>query len=161
MERLAELARQPLSLATAASSACASELVCRAVGLAQLGDRQALAFLFVRYADDVCGYVRSIVHDRHRAEGITQQVFMKLIDDIGKYDDRDGVPFSAWLLRVARNAALDHLRRQKLVPGEGVRASDPSFEDALATLPPAQRDMSAAPLFDVGDPGVGTYGSGS
>ncbi len=83
-----------------------------ATARAKEGDRDAVRFLYVKYSDNVYGYVRSIVRDDKDAEDITQQVFLKLMTAIGRYQDR-GVPFSGWLLRVARNVALDHLRRQR------------------------------------------------
>jgi RNA polymerase sigma-70 factor, ECF subfamily len=94
-----------------------------AITRAQAGDREALGFLYARYADNIYGYVRSIVHDSHEAEDVTQQVFAKLIHVIGKYEERD-VPFFAWVLRVARNLAVDHLRRQRVIPVEEVRMID-------------------------------------
>lgn len=130
-----------------------SPLVARAVQRAKEGDRDALAFLYVRYADDIHGYVRSIVRDEHLAQDVTQQVFTKLIAVIGKYQDR-GISFFAWLLRVARNVAVDELRRRDPIPvaevllGDGPtlretvaheRARD--LQDALATLPFAQREV--------------------
>ncbi len=97
--------------------------VAGAVRGAQAGDHDALAFLYARYADNVHGYVRGIVHDHHEAEDVTQQVFAKLMQAIGRYEPREA-PFLAWLMRLARNAALDHLRRQRLVPVEEVRIAD-------------------------------------
>ena len=129
-----------------------SALVSRAVKRAQQGDREALGFLYARYADNVCGYVRSIVHDQHEAEDITQHVFAKLIHAIGKYEERD-VPFFAWILRVSRNVAVDHIRRQRAIPVEEVRGSDDSdfgqlgderlsdLREALARLPRDQREV--------------------
>lgn len=126
--------------------------VSQAVKRAQLGDREALGFLYARYADNIYGYVRSIVHDSHEAEDVTQQVFAKLIHVIGKYEERE-VPFFAWILRVARNVAVDHLRRQRMVPVEEVRRSDEGMgdptgsqtmselRDALFTLPEDQREV--------------------
>ena len=126
--------------------------VAQAVKRAQRGDRQALAFLYACYADDIYGYVRSIVHDHHEAEDVTQQVFAKLIGVIGSYKERE-VPFFAWILRVARNAAIDHIRKRRLVPVEEVRAAQEHMSDvrgatrasdlkeALATLPHAQREV--------------------
>jgi RNA polymerase sigma-70 factor, ECF subfamily len=137
---------------TGSEAQIAARLVSRAVGRAQAGDREALGFLYVRYADNIYGYVRSIVHDHHEAEDVTQQVFAKLIHVIGKYEERD-VPFFAWILRVARNVAVDHVRRQRLVPVEEVRVSDRGEGDpagggrmrdlteALAKLPEAQREV--------------------
>jgi RNA polymerase sigma-70 factor (ECF subfamily) len=127
-------------------------LVSQAVRRAQAGDREALGFLYARYADNVCGYVRSIVHDQHEAEDITQHVFAKLIHVIGKYEERD-VPFFAWILRVARNVAVDHIRHQRAIPVEEVRVTDEGgggpgegermndLREALAMLPADQREV--------------------
>jgi RNA polymerase sigma-70 factor (ECF subfamily) len=130
-----------------------SRLVASAIRRAQQGDRDALGFLYACYADNVHGYVRSIVRDHHEAEDITQHVFAKLIKVIGKYEEQD-VPFFAWILRVARNAAVDHMRNNRLVPVEevrevGARAQDDpgavvrmgDLHDALAGLPQAQREV--------------------
>jgi RNA polymerase sigma-70 factor (ECF subfamily) len=128
-----------------------TRLVSRAVKKAQEGDREALGFLYARYADNVYGYVRSIVHDEHEAEDITQHVFAKLIHVIGKYEERD-VPFFAWILRVSRNVAVDHIRRQRAIPVEEVRISEDGpdepgpermndLREALAKLPPDQREV--------------------
>jgi len=126
-------------------------LLRRAIARAKEGDPSALDFLYVRYADDVCGYVQSIVRDRFEAEDITQTLFSKLLIKIRHYEQRE-VPFSAWILRVARNAALDHLRSRRMVPVEEVRISDEgqdeirfdrysSLRDALAQLPEQQREV--------------------
>ena len=122
-----------------------------AIARAKQGDTNALHFLYVRYADDVYGFVNSIVRDHHEAEDITQNLFAKLMRIIGKYEQRE-VPFSAWILRVARNAALDHLRARRQIPFEEVRTSDEghddlqverlhSLRDALHTLPKEQRQV--------------------
>jgi RNA polymerase sigma-70 factor, ECF subfamily len=128
-----------------------ADLLQRAIARAKEGDPSALDFLYVRYADDVCGYVQSIVRDRFEAEDITQTLFSKLLTKIRRYEQRE-VPFSAWILRVARNAALDHIRSRRMVPVEDVRISDAgqdeirfdrytSLRDALAQLPEQQREV--------------------
>src|SRR5918997_6081198 len=127
------------------------ELLSRAIARAKQGDASALHFLYVRYADDVCGYVQSIVRDPHEAEDITQSLFAKLLNKIQRYEQRQ-VPFSAWILRVARNAALDHLRARRQIPFEEVRTTDEghdevqferfnSLREALDTLPEEQREV--------------------
>jgi RNA polymerase sigma-70 factor (ECF subfamily) len=127
------------------------ELVADAVTQAKAGDMSAIHFLYVRYADDVCGYVNSIVHDSHEAEDITQNVFAKLMKAIQKYEPRE-VPFAAWILRVARNAALDNLRSRRQIPFEEVRTDDDGHEqvgfersqclrEALWRLPHEQREV--------------------
>ena len=122
-----------------------------AVVAAQRGDRDALRYLYLRYKDNVYGYVLSIVHDSYEAEDLTQHVFMKLIDVIVKYEPRE-VPFSSWVLRVARNVAVDHMRGRRLIPVEEVFGDDTDdagsgFEDSLAlrqalrALPEQQREV--------------------
>ena len=121
-----------------------------AAARAKEGDQEALRYLYVSYSHNVYGYVRSIVRDDHEAEDITQHVFAKLMTRINRYDDR-GVPFFAWLLRLARNVAIDHLRANRLTPTENVIDPDMSSSDdldraetvrsALATLPDEQRQV--------------------
>jgi dTDP-3-amino-3,4,6-trideoxy-alpha-D-glucose transaminase len=50
-----------------------------AIARAKEGDRDALRLLYVRYSDNIYGYVRSIVRDEKEAEDLTQHVFLKLI----------------------------------------------------------------------------------
>ncbi|HZG49097.1 MAG TPA: sigma-70 family RNA polymerase sigma factor [Thermoleophilaceae bacterium] len=130
-----------------------SDLLPQAIARAKAGDTGALHFLYVRFADDVCGYVASIVRDRHEAEDITQTLFLKLLTKIQRYEQRE-VPFAAWILRVARNAALDHVRARRALPFEDVRTSDAGREDedfergqalrwALEHLPSEQREVLA------------------
>ena len=127
--------------------------VAQAVARAKQGDREALRFLYVRYADHVYGYVASIVRDDYEAEDVTQHLFAKLMTALPKYEPRE-VPFSAWILRVARNVAVDHMRQRRAIPCEEVRDLDTHAEDddssrhrslglrdALATLPEDQRQV--------------------
>ena len=79
-------------------------LVYEAVARAKEGDMSALHFLYVRFADNVCADVRSIVRDPHTAEDMTQLVFANLTKAIQEYE-RGDVPFAAWIIRTARNAA--------------------------------------------------------
>jgi RNA polymerase sigma-70 factor, ECF subfamily len=121
-----------------------------AVARAKEGDQDAVRYLYVSYSHNIYGYVRSIVRDDHEAEDITQHVFAKLMTSIVKYDER-GVPFFAWLLRLARNVAIDHLRANRLTPTEIVLDPDTSYgtdmdraetvRAALATLPDEQRQV--------------------
>src|SRR3712207_3252459 len=64
-------------------------LLSRAIERAKEGDRDAIRFLYVSFADNVYGYVRSIVRDEHDAEDVTHQVFAKLITAISRYEDRE------------------------------------------------------------------------
>lgn len=129
----------------------ATSLTRAAVVLAKAGDPEGLHYLYVRYADDVLRYINGLVRDHHEAEDITQNVFAKLMTAIGKYEER-AVPFDAWILRVARNAALDHLRARRAIPTEEVRLTDTgraetaldrghALRQALEGLPEDQREV--------------------
>jgi len=126
-------------------------LLARAILQAQEGDASALHYLYLRYADDVYGYVKSIVRDPYEAEDITHNVFAKLMSAIRRYEARS-VPFTGWLIRIARNAAIDHMRAARAVPFEEVRAAEEqdeqvqvelwqSLSEALALLPREQRHV--------------------
>src|SRR6201997_1227154 len=101
-----------------------------AVARAKEGDEEALRFLYITYSQNIYGYVRSIVRDDYEAEDVTQHVFAKLMTTLVKYDDR-GVPFFAWLIRMARNVAIDHLRANRLTPTETVIDPDLSAGSEL------------------------------
>ena len=127
------------------------ELVLTAVLRAKQGDQEAIRFLYLRYADNVYGYVCSIVRDEHEAEDVTQQIFAKLLTALNRYEPRS-VPFSAWILRIAHNAAIDHVRARRAVPCEEVRSVELEDVDlsrerardlraALDKLPAEQRDV--------------------
>ena len=128
-----------------------SRLTRQAVASAKAGDPEGIHYLYVRYADDVLRYVTSLVRDRSEAEDITQNVFAKVITAIQKYEERS-VPFSAWITRVARNAALDHLRAKRPIPTEEIRLADNGnsqisterardLREALDELPSDQREV--------------------
>jgi RNA polymerase sigma-70 factor, ECF subfamily len=125
--------------------AAAAPLVAAAVARARDGDVDALRLLFLLFADNVFGYVLSIVHDEHDAEDLTSEVFARLPRALGLY--RPGAtPFAAWLLRVARNVALDHLRRQRSVPSAYVQpAGEPHGLQALERLAGLRTALAALP----------------
>jgi RNA polymerase sigma-70 factor, ECF subfamily len=128
-------------------------VIAQAVARAKAGDQEAVRFLYMRYADNVYGYVRSILRDHYEAEDVTQHVFAKLMTALPKYETRE-VPFAAWVLRVARNVALDHVRQRRAIPCEEVRElefrrdddgaeqqTSLSLREALEALPEDQREV--------------------
>jgi RNA polymerase sigma-70 factor (ECF subfamily) len=132
-------------------SAGAERLAHAAVARAREGDSDALRFLYLRYADNVYGYVCSIIRDEHEAEDVTQHVFVKLPRALARYQP-SAVRFAAWILRVAHNAAIDHMRTRRPVPCEEIRSRDDAddaggrerfadLREALEALPREQRDV--------------------
>jgi RNA polymerase sigma-70 factor (ECF subfamily) len=85
------------------------------------------------------------------AEDVTQDALVKIFVGIPHYD-ATRAPFSAWMLRVARNAAIDHLRRQRGRPAVAGVDEHTALDDAgqqcgqflrdvLQELPPSQREI--------------------
>lgn len=86
------------------------ELVERAQG----GDREALEELYLLHFDRIYSYLHIAVGDRHDAEDLTTQTFLRMLEAIRRF--RFGkAPFSAWLFRIAHNLAMDHFRAQARV----------------------------------------------
>ena len=88
-----------------------AKLVARACG----GDGRAFGRLYDEYADRVYAFVRARTESVQDAEDLTATVFLKAWERIDSYDDR-GLPFSAWLFRIARNALVDEYRRANRQP---------------------------------------------
>jgi RNA polymerase sigma-70 factor (ECF subfamily) len=100
----------------------------RLVEFAQQGDREALEALYLLHFDRIYSYLHMSVGNRHDAEDLTTQTFLKMLEAIGRFRWRSA-PFSAWLFRIAHNLAMDHFRATKRwQPEEEV----PEPEDAAA-----------------------------
>jgi RNA polymerase sigma-70 factor, ECF subfamily len=84
----------------------------RLVDLAQQGDREALESLYLIHFDRIYSYLHMSVGNRHDAEDLTTQTFLKMLEAIGRFRWQSA-PFSAWLFRIAHNLAMDHFRANK------------------------------------------------
>jgi RNA polymerase sigma-70 factor (ECF subfamily) len=95
------------------------------VDAAQRGDRRALEELYLLHFDRIYSYLHVTVGNRHDAEDLTTQTFLKMLESIGKF--RWGsAPFSAWLFRIAHNLAMDHFRAsRRWQPEEEVPEPEP------------------------------------
>jgi len=100
------------------------------VDRAQQGNRDALEELYLLHFDRIYSYLHMSVGNRHDAEDLTTQVFVKMLESIGKFRWRSA-PFSAWLFRIAHNLAMDHFRANKRwQPEEEVPEPDPGDRSA-------------------------------
>src|SRR5437868_6533875 len=106
----------------------------RLVERGQEGERGALEELYLIHFDRIYSYLHMSVGNRHDAEDLTTQTFLKMLEAIGRFRWRSA-PFSAWLFRIAHNLAMDHFRAsRRWQPEEGVPEpegmSESSAEDA-------------------------------
>ncbi len=83
------------------------------VARARAGDTAAFAALVRRHQDRVFGFILRMLDARDEAMELTQDVFVKAWQALPGW--RPEARFSTWLLQIARNAALDQLRRRRLI----------------------------------------------
>lgn len=136
-------------------------------------DAVALAELYDRYSRLAFSLILRVLRSRSDAEDVLQEVFVRVWRKADTYDERLGGP-SAWLLRIARNRAIDRLRawRARGEPatplGDPGEYSDPpqavtrdtpetlahtaaaaaSVRVALQALPQGQRELIEAAFFE-------------
>ena len=79
------------------------------------GDKESFAELYETYFDKIYRYVVVRIGNKTEAEDMTQQVFVKAYKHIRSYKWK-GVPFSAWLFRIAHNVVVDSYRRESKRP---------------------------------------------
>jgi RNA polymerase sigma-70 factor (ECF subfamily) len=97
-----------------------TEHVRELVARGQQGDRDALEELYLIHFDRIYSYLHVSVGNRHDAEDLTTQTFLKMLEKIGSFKWQSA-PFSAWLFRIAHNLAMDHFRaRRRWQPEEEV-----------------------------------------
>jgi len=110
-----------------------TEHVRELVARGQEGDRDALEELYLIHFDRIYSYLHVSVGNRHDAEDLTTQTFLKMLEKIGSFKWQSA-PFSAWLFRIAHNLAMDHFRaRRRWQPEEEV-PEPPGEEEPSAEL---------------------------
>jgi RNA polymerase sigma-70 factor (ECF subfamily) len=116
---------------------------------ASQGDYEAFGALYERYIDHIFNYVYYRTGNVHDAEDLTARVFQRAMDHIGNYTDR-GVPFSAWLYRIAHNLVAnwhrDHSRRQEIQLSD-LPAAAPKGDHPESTLVRSQEQESLLRLI--------------
>jgi RNA polymerase sigma-70 factor (ECF subfamily) len=73
-------------------------------------DLKAVGQLYRLYVEDIYRYVAVRVSDAASAEDITSEVFLRALESLESFEYR-GIPFSAWLYRIARDRVVDHYRK--------------------------------------------------
>jgi RNA polymerase sigma-70 factor (ECF subfamily) len=127
------------------------------VGRAADGDGGAFADLYDRFAPRVRRFLCHQVGDPDLAEDLLQRTFLKMIEGLPTYRSR-GLPFGAWVFRIARNTAIDQWRTARpsssldaameiaAAEGDPVATAERNADadrirGALRSLPADQRDV--------------------
>ena len=130
----------------------------KVVEQAQGGDQEALSTLYTFYFPRVYRYAAGRVRSTQDAEDVTEEVFLRMVANLKRFEWR-GLPFGAWVFRIARNEVVSHARRQRrrgipaqlseTIPDDRhdhvaeyeLQATIQVVREATAKLPPAQRDV--------------------
>lgn len=127
------------------------------VARAAAGDAAAFAAIYDAYAPRVRRFLRHQLGNGDLAEDLLQRTFVKMIEALPRYRSR-GLPFGAWVFRIARNTVIDHRRTShQVIPlddaldrasegGDPVTAAERDddrtrLRAALGRLPDDQRDV--------------------
>jgi RNA polymerase sigma-70 factor (ECF subfamily) len=93
------------------------------------GDSEAFGLLYERYITRIYNYIFYRIGSSYDAEDLTERVFMRALRHIGSYNNR-GLPFSAWLYRIAHNLVAnwyrDNSRRKEIPLDDGILTSHQS-----------------------------------
>ena len=92
-------------------------------------DRAAFAPLYERYVDQIFAYVHTLTRNRELAEDVTAATFAKALEDLPRFEWR-GVPYSAWLYRVAANLVARQARRPAFLELDGNQAASGASPEA-------------------------------
>ena len=103
------------------------ELICRA----QQGSREAFSVLVESYWDRLYRWLYHLCHDRHTAEDMAQETFLKAFAHLDSF--RAGTRFQAWLFRIGHNTLVNQRRAAKKV-----RQSFPEHVAAASAEPPEE-----------------------
>jgi RNA polymerase sigma-70 factor (ECF subfamily) len=133
---------------------------------AQGGSKDAAGELYDRHNEPIFRYVWSRVYDRQTAEDLTGEIFARVVANLSGYRSQ-GVPFRAWLYRIAHNLVVDHHRKQggreliSLEHAEGLheegnnpdsvvehRLATEQVRHALESLDPPQREVVKLRFLD-------------
>lgn len=99
-------------MAEAAQKSASGAEIRKLVEQAQAGDRDALEELYLIHFDRIYSYLHMTVGNRHDAEDLTTQTFLRMLESIGRFRFQSA-PFSAWLFRIAHNLSMDHFRANR------------------------------------------------
>jgi len=127
------------------------------IASAKQGNQEAMSALYEFYAQSIYRYISYRVDSQMVAEDITAEVFLRMVRELPSFEDR-GLPFGAWLYKIASNLLKDHYRHTQSKPevelDESLRNDDTDpflrienaqerqrIAEALQTLPSEYQDV--------------------
>jgi RNA polymerase sigma-70 factor, ECF subfamily len=107
-----------------------AELVARL----KANEDEAYREVVARFGDPLYGYIYGITGDHHLSEDVLSDTYLRMIENIDSYRFY-GVPFKAWLYRIAHNLAINALKRtQRLVGANAIETAASPVDDPATTI---------------------------
>jgi RNA polymerase sigma-70 factor (ECF subfamily) len=107
------------------------------------GDASAFQELTHRYLKHIFNFARQYVRENETAEDVAQDAFLKAWKHIGRF--KHGYSFKPWLFTIARNTALDYIKKKKAIAFSDMQDNDEdqSFSDLIADEEPLPPEIFA------------------
>lgn len=106
------------------------------------GDEGAYAALVERHLRSVYAFAMRFTQDSNEAEDVVQESFLKAWKSLKKFDAKKA-RFKTWLMSIARNTAIDHLRRRKNTPFVEFDTDGNNFSESIADETPLPDEIAA------------------
>lgn len=109
----------------------------------QQGDAKALDLLIQRHLKPLYNFVFKYAHTIEDTEDITQEAFVKIWKNINKFNSR--YKFKTWAYTIAKNTALDHLKKRGLIPFSELnnKEGELQFDETLISHDPMPEKIMA------------------
>jgi len=134
--------RQGAALAEKSTNASAVESDAALVAASLSGDREAFGALVRRYKGMVMGRIHAIVGDRHEAEDLAQESFVRAYRALSQLERPS--EFASWMGSIARNAAVTGRARRRPVPAGSLSGTDAAAPDPAGRPEPGNPAEAAA-----------------
>jgi RNA polymerase sigma-70 factor, ECF subfamily len=106
-------------------------------------DNSAFEKLYNSYFPKVYGFIFKRVGNREVTEDLVSEIFIKVFANLDKYVGR-GLPFGAWLFRIANNNLIDHYRREGKRPKVDIEAIAPPKDEKMNVSEQTQVELDRA-----------------
>ncbi|MDO7908745.1 RNA polymerase sigma factor SigW [Paenibacillus sp. JX-17] len=117
----------------------------RLVKLVLKGDQRAFAELVELYKDKIFHLAYRMLNNRHEAEDMVQETFLRVYRNLEKYDHTQ--KFSTWIYRIGTNLCIDRLRRRKPTYSLDAEMNDQEGMDGYSLLPSDDRTPETEALL--------------
>lgn len=117
----------------------------RLAKLARKGDQRAFAEIVGLYKDKIFHLAYRMLNNRHEAEDIVQETFLRVYKSLDRYDENQ--KFSTWIYRIGTNLCIDRLRKRKPSYSLDADMNDQEGMDGYSMIPSDDRTPESEMLI--------------